>query len=335
MSMSDNVSIDSAVKLSAVPRRLRSALIVDAACDLPDTFFKSPHVAVMPITVRIDNTRLIDQHDPRATAQFLSGQFGDATASAETIPMSEREISAMFLERFVLDYDSVYCLTVSSSRSPIYDHAMRASAFIGREARVIRQNAEINRPFQLRVVDTKTAFAAQGVIALALDDMLKRGVPPFEIRTRLFEVIDSTCVYVMPDDLQYMRARARAKGDRSISFMNAMVGSALDIKPVIRGRLGETGPVAKIRGRDPAHQKLFRFVARQVQRGLNTPHMVVSYGSSLEELRSLSGYSELVYACANEGVTLHESVMSITGMLITGKKSISIGFAAPEHAPDF
>jgi DegV family protein with EDD domain len=313
----------------------RTGIVVDASCDLPASFFLNTDVAVLPITVRIGRQDYVDRHNAHATDQFIREGLGGKGADAETIPMTAAELATFFQERFVLDFDSVYCLTVSATRSPIYDNAMSASSALARTARSVREAAGISRPFQLRIIDTRNAMAAQGIAALELQDLIDRNHAQMQIRTRLYEVIDATYGYLLPDDLYYLRARLSAKGDKSVGRLSAALGSALDIKPIIQGRLGKTGPVAKIRGREEALVRLFRFCSTRVQRGLLCPHLSVSYGGPLDELRALPGYEGLVNACQNENVRLHESVMSITGMINVGQRAVSIGFAAPDHNPEF
>ncbi len=331
-----NAAISNFNQTAVVPlNKPRTGIVVDASCDLPAAYFQNPDVAVVPISVRIGRQEYIDRHNPHATDQFIREGLGGKGADAETIPMSAAELATFFQERFVLDFDSVYCLTVSATRSPIYDNAMSASAALARSARAMREAAGISRPFQLRIIDTRNAMAAQGIAALELQDLIERNLPQAQIRTRLYEVIDATYGYLLPDDLYYLRARLSAKGDRSVGRIGAALGTALDIKPVIQGRLGKTGPVAKIRGREEALARLFRFCSTRVQRGLLCPHLSVSYGGPLDELRGLPGYEALVNVCHNENVRLHESVMSITGMINVGQRAVSIGFAAPDHTAEF
>ncbi|KAG1080487.1 hypothetical protein G6F40_015861 [Rhizopus arrhizus] len=116
-------------------------------------------------------------------------------------------------------------------------------------------------------------------------------------------------------DLYYMRARARHKGDRSVGLLSAALGSALDIKP----------------GFDNAVQKLFAVVGQRVRDGLMTPTVCVSYGGELDELRSLPGYAPLKEVCATHGVTVYESVMSLTGMVNGGMGGVTVGFADGPH----
>src|SRR3546814_2742978 len=86
--------------------------------------------------------------------------------------------------------------------------------------------------------------------------MGEAGEEPGRIRTRLEQLASSTYGYLVPRDLYYIRNRARAKGHRSVSLFSAALGTALDIKPVLRGSRGDTGPVAKVQGFDAAPQTM-------------------------------------------------------------------------------
>jgi DegV family protein with EDD domain len=320
---------------TAEPSRQRIGIVVDAACDLPESFFASPDVAVLPVTVQVGNMTYVDQHSPDSTLRFLREQDGGRGVTAVSTPQTAAEMQSMFMERFALDYDSVYCLTISSTRSQIHDHAMQGSVQALPHIREARAAAGVQRPFQMRVIDTKNLFAAQGIPALALRDLLDSDLSSKDIRDRLYQVIDATYGYLVVDDLGYMRKRARLRGDRSVGMVAAMVGGAMDIKPIVRGRLGTTTPVGKFRGRDETWNRLLAFTAKQVQRGLVTPHVIVSYGGPLSDVLDTRGYRHLASVCENEGVQLHACPMSISGMVNMGTQAICVGFAASEHSPDF
>jgi len=140
---------------------------------------------------------------------------------------------------------------------------------------------------------------------------------------------------MLPRDLYYLRARAKKKGDRSVSMFSAMLGSALDIKPLLRCYRGETGPVGKIRGFEHGAQTLFEYAAKRVQAGLLVPAMSLSYGGELDVMRNLPGYEILLKTCEGAGVQMLESPMSITGMVNVGEGAMTIGFAAEEHVAEF
>ncbi|WP_140719692.1 DegV family protein [Pseudomonas sp. Hp2] len=310
---------------------MRIGIVVDSACDLPQDFIQKNNIVVLPITVRIGEAVLADHRDEEATLEFLRAHVAERGHEAETTPFSVSQIRDLFLERLVIDYDHVFCLTISKLRSQIFDNATQASFAILNDYKPVRQSAGYNSPFALRVIDTLNLFAGQGVTAVEAARLRAQDASVAQIRTRIEQLAENTYGYMIPRDLYYLRARARAKGDRSVGLISAALGSALDIKPVLRAYRGVTEPVAKLKGFEPSVQKMFEFTARKVREGLMTPTVCVGYGGELQELRALPGYAALRDACAEKEVELFESVMSLTGMVNVGKGAVAVGFAAAPH----
>jgi fatty acid-binding protein DegV len=225
----------------------------------------------------------------------------------------------------------VFCITMAASRSAIHENAVQASYTILNEYKPVRAAAGINTPFALRVVDTQNVFAASGVLPVEAARLRGAGEGAPKIRARLEYLALNTHGYMVPPDLHYLRNRIKRRGDKSVSFLSATLGTALDIKPVLHCNRGETGPVAKIKGFDAAAQKLFGFAGERVRKGLLTPTMSLSYGGRLEEMRALPGYDDLRATCASHNVELFESVMSLTGMVNVGKGALVVGFASEPH----
>lgn len=314
---------------------MRIGIIVDSTCDLPRSFIERHGIVLLPIAVRLDDESFIDTRDPEATANYYRSDAGKRGHAAETSSCSVEQISELFLTKLVLDYDCVFCLTVTASRSPVHANASKASFAILKEYRPIRQEAGISSPFLMRVIDTQNLFAAQGVTAVEATRMIAAGASPGRIRERLEVLAMHTWGYVVPRDLYYLRARAQKKGDTSVGLFSAFMGTALDIKPILQCHRGETSAVGKVRGFEPATQALFAHTTDRVRAGLLTRSLCVSYGGDLDELAALPGYTELQQACEDTGTTLYASVMSITGMLNLGIGTISLGFAAEDHEVKF
>ncbi|HZH44791.1 MAG TPA: DegV family protein [Lysobacter sp.] len=313
---------------------MRIGLVVDSACDLPLAFLRQHDIHVLPITVRIGEEVQADHRDEAETLAFLHSHVAERGAEAETTPFTVDQITRLFLEQLVIDYDHVFCLTITRTRSPIYDNTQQASFAILNGYKEPRAAAGITTPFALRVIDTQNLFAAQGVTAVEAARLRAAGEGAGKIRARLENLALYTHGYMVPRDLYYLRARARKKGDRSVSLLSAALGSALDIKPVLHCTRGETGPVAKIKGFEPAAEKLFEFAGARVRAGLMTPTLCLSYGGELAELHALPGYERLREVCAEHHVEVFESIMSLTGMVNVGKGAVVVGFAA-EGVPAF
>ena len=54
---------------------------------------------------------------------FLHAHVAERGHEAETTPFSVNQIRDLFLQRLVIDYDHVFCLTISKLRSQIFDNA--------------------------------------------------------------------------------------------------------------------------------------------------------------------------------------------------------------------
>ncbi len=311
---------------------MRIGIVVDSACDLPRDFIERERITILPITVRIGDAVLADHRDEAATLAFLQSHIAQRGAEAETTPFTVQQIHDLFLSRLVLDYDYVFCMTITKTRSPVFDNAMQASFTILNEYKPVRAAAGNATPFALRVIDTQTLFAAQGVLAVEAARLRAAGEGAPRMRARLEHLALHTHGYLVPPDLYYIRNRARKKGDRSVSLLSAALGTALDIKPILHGNRGHTGPVAKIKGFGPAVEKLFEVTCQRIASGLMTPTVCLSYGGELGEMRALPGYARLREACADHNIEVFESVMSLTGMVNVGKGALVVGFASEATA---
>ena len=164
---------------------MRIGIVVDSACDLPNDFIRQHNIVLLPITVRIGEAILADHRDEEATLGFLHAHVAERGHEAETIPYSVEQIRDLFLGKLVVDYDHVFCLTITSTRSPIHEHAVQASFAILNDYKPIRKAAGHNSPFALRVIDTQNLFAAQGVAVVEAVRMRQAGASVQQIRERL------------------------------------------------------------------------------------------------------------------------------------------------------
>jgi len=309
---------------------MRIGLVVDSACDLPQDFCREHKIIILPVTIHVGNEEFVDRRDPQATLEFYRRHLTNA-AHAETAPLSVEQIKDLFLERLVIDYDFVFCLTVASSRSPIFENATQASLTILSEYKPVRARAGLPGPFALRVIDSQNLFAGQGVLSAEAARMISEGHTPNRIRERLDSLIPALYMYGLPSDLYHLRSRAHKKGDKSVGWFKYAVGSALDIKPLIRANRNETASIASIRHFDEGSRRLCQFAAERIRAGLLAPTLCVSYSGDLEKLEKLPGYQELKAVAHEYGVTLYASVASVTACINVGEGALNIGFCAPEH----
>jgi DegV family protein with EDD domain len=314
---------------------MRMGLAIDASCDLPQDFLQEHDISVMPIAVRVNGSVFKDDRNPAEIDRFLRLKLGSRSHSAETEPCSVEDVQKLFLEKLVLEKDCVFCLTITATRSPIYDHVVKASFGVLKNYRRVREPAGISGPFLMRVMDTRSLFAGSAPCVIEAARLMKANETPAAIRERLAYIAENSYGYMMPRDLYYLRARAKKKGDRSVGLFSAVLGSTLDIKPLLRGYRGETSPVGKVRGWEHGCETLFGYAADRVRAGLLVPVVCTAYGGDLAELPKLPGFSKLEQACQECNVTSMQAPMSITGMVNVGEGAVCVGFAAEEHNVEF
>ena len=310
---------------------MRIGIVADSACDIPNEVIEREHITILPVTIQIGQAVLADVRNQEATMNFLSGETAARAYEAESTPFTVQQVHDLFLNKLVHDYDYVFCITTTRTRSGIYDNAIQASYTILNDYKPIREASGNHTPFSLRVIDSQNVFAAVAVPVIEAIRMRAAGDAPPRIRTHLEHVSNNTHGYMVPPDLHYLRNRIRKRGDRSVSFLSAALGTALDIKPILHCNQGETGPVAKVKGLDAARRKLFDFTRKRVEAGLMTPTLCVSYGGDLAELPDMPGYQELREACDARHVEVFETFMGLSGMVNVGKGALVVGFASEPH----
>lgn len=308
---------------------MRIGVVVDSCCDLPKDFIDAHGVVVMPITLRIGEVLVEDRRDPAETHAFYATYLDRKSEDfAESIPYSVQQIEKLFLERLVLDFDYVFCLTITSGRSPIYDHAMQASRAILTKYKDARRKAGIPERFGLAVLSSRNMFAGQAVQAAEAIRLIRQGGTPSEIGSRLRNLVEQTHTYLVPADLFHIYKRASKKGEKSIGWGSYTLGSMLDVKPILHCHQDITGPVDKVRGFDTGVERLFTKAAERIRRGLEAPYLCISYGGLLEAVPKLPGYSVLEQTARDNGVEILLSPMSKTAAVNVGPGAVTLAFAA-------
>lgn len=311
---------------------MRIGIVVDSACDLPKAFIEEHEIVVMPISVRIGDQVLDDQRDPEATWDFYARYLDTRDEKhAESIPYSAEQIESLFLDRLVVDYDHVFCLTIASSRSQIYANASRAALNIVNRYKERRRAAGINSPFGLAVINSRTMFTGQGVQVAEIVRLIKQGGTPSQIGQRIRDLTEATYAFLMPADLFHVYKRASKRGDKSINWGSYAIGSVLDIKPILCAHRDQTGPVAKVRGYEAGVERMFGNVTTQIRSGLKAPYVCISYGGNPDKVKSMPGYQEMDRAARECGVDILNSVMSMTAAVNVGSGGLSVAYAAGSH----
>ncbi|KPC52071.1 DegV family protein [Amantichitinum ursilacus] len=312
---------------------MRFGIVTDSCCDLPRSFLDEHGIVILPITITgADGKPFVDGRDTAATLKFYKERLAKGDTTFESAPLSADDIKKLFLERLVVEYDYVFCLTVMASRSLIHANASQAALQMLGAYKPLRESAGVAGPFSLRVFDSYNLFTGQGLIVAEAARLAREDKSSLEIIRQIERLQATTQAFLIPENLGQLRQQARRKGDKSVGLMSYMMGSALDIKPIVRGFQGDTTPVGRIRGFEAGCKKLFDTAVEHIQNGLDAPFVCVSYGGDPARLDKMPGYARLKQAAEAKGVTVLASEMSLTAGVNIGGGGLSVAFASPREA---
>ena len=213
--------------------------IIDSASDVLPSECKKLDVIHVPLTVRFGDKEFADAVDlshKKFYKMLTSGKEAHPTTSQVT-PAAWSEV----MEQVVANGDTAVVLTISSKLSGTYQSACIAAE---------------EHEGKIFVVDTMSATIGERLLLQYGIRLAQEGLDAAAIAQRLDDVKDQVRIYARLDTLEYLK-----KGGR-ISAATAVVGTMLNIKPIIAVQNGLVENVAKARGPKAADKQLRELVAK-------------------------------------------------------------------------
>jgi len=202
-----------------------TALVTDSTTSLAPGVLERPDVRVVPLTFHFgaDET-YTDKVD------MSNEEFYERLRDSDVFPTTAQPAPGAFVETYeaLSDYDDILVLTLSSKFSGTYDSAVQAAGMV-------------DRP--VHVLDTKSAEMGSGLILLEALRCIDEGGDFDEIRHAAERAIGRTRVLFAVGTLEYL-----AKSGR-IGRAQRLLGTALDVRPVLQVAEGEIVPLKRTRGR--------------------------------------------------------------------------------------
>lgn len=214
--------------------RENAALVLDSTADFPDAQIRFPNMRVVPLYVRFGERSFRDyvELDPH-------GFYGRLKTAPE-LPTTSQPTPQDFLSTYsALDeYERIYSLHISAKLSGTFQSASLAADELGGD--------------RIRLVDTESASIGIGMLALAIQDLLEQGTTDEEIDALVADYRERAGILFTVDTLEFL-----AKGGR-IGRAKALMGSLLNVKPILAIQEGEVVPLTRARGRAKAFEEFRR-----------------------------------------------------------------------------
>jgi DegV family protein with EDD domain len=199
-------------------------LVCDSTADLDPQFRAAHTVRVVPLKVIFGEETFADGID--LTAEAFYARLGAPGPFPRTSQPTPAEFEAVFQE-LGADGGPIVCTTISSDLSGTYASATQARAALPE--------------LDIRVIDTRSVAPGHYAAVREAVRVVEGGGDADRVVAAIEAVQNTLRVLFTVETLEYLRRGGRIGGAR------AMLGSMLDIKPVLEIRGGVIEPVARVR----------------------------------------------------------------------------------------
>ena len=221
----------------------RVAIVTDSTADLPRELAASRSVAIVPLTLNLDGQSLLDGVD------ITPAEFYRRLPRATAHPTTSQPSPGRFAETYsalLANHDAVVSIHISEKLSGTV-----ASA---------RQAADMTDPKRIHVIDSEVVSMSLGLVTLAASAMAGRGDEPKAIEAKVLAMRPLVQTYFSVATLEFLRRGGR------IGRASALLGSVLQVKPVLCIRDGLVTPLERVRTFERALTRIVE-LTREVDRG--------------------------------------------------------------------
>lgn len=237
----------------------RIKIVTDSTADLTPALINEWGITVIPLKVLFGD-KVYQEGIDLTTKEFYE-KLATATKLPSTSQPSPGEFENLYRE-LTEDGSSVISIHISASMSGTIQSAM------------IARNNLPDR--DITVIDSRVVSMALGLVVLAAARAVREGKSKEEVIARIHNVMEKVTTYFVVDSLENLQ-----KGGR-IGKAAALVGTVLNIKPILTISEGVIAPFEKIRGKGKALERIAE-LAREYSQHHKTMHCALVHGNTLEE----------------------------------------------------
>jgi len=242
------------------------AIVTDSTSDLTEEELSRLGVTRVPLYVRFRGETYRDWIDIEP-GTIIAGVAAGADLPSTSQPSPE-DFAAAYRQAVQDGAEAILTITLSEDLSGTYQSAMAA-----------RDAVEV----PVHVFDTRSASLGIGGMVRAAVRLKERGAAPEEIETALAGMRDSTFIVFTVATFDYLQ-----KGGR-IGRASALVGSLLNIKPLLTLEDGKLAPLTRARGMKKALQEMverFRsYASEQTGKRVTVDYIHIQDEAAVERLR--------------------------------------------------
>src|SRR5919202_3870849 len=201
-----------------------TGIVTDSTADLPDGLQERYELACVPLVVNWDGQTYRDKID------LSTGEFYRRLRTSKSLPRTGAPSPAAFEEVFrqqLREHAAVIGVSLPSKLSGTLEVARRA--------------AEAVDPTRISIIDSGSVSIGQAWLVEAAARMGADGAEPGDIVQRLEQLKPRLRIFCVLETLEFLQRGGR------IGRARALVGTLLNVKPILALRDGEVHPLERVR----------------------------------------------------------------------------------------
>ena len=214
-------------------------IVTDSTADLTPEQQRAAGITVVPLNVHFGD-QVFRDHVDLSTDEF----FRRLKASAQLPRTSQPSVGAFeeTYRKLLENGDEIVSVHLSSKVSGTYNSALMAAQSVG--------------DGKIDVVDSLSTSMALGFMALEAANLARAGRDRQTVAEHLRGLVAKARVICVVDTLTYLERGGR------IGKARALLGSLLNVKPILQLKDGEVVPLGRARGRPQALNRLVELLER-------------------------------------------------------------------------
>ncbi|EDL63908.1 DegV family protein [Bacillus sp. SG-1] len=237
---------------------MKTAIVTDSTAYIPKELRDRYNIKMIPLSVILGGETYREEID------ITASEFYEEVVNEEKLPTTSQPPLGSFVELYedlAKDYDAVISIHLSSGISGTYQGAIQAGDMVD--------------GIEVYAYDSEISCMVQGFYPIYAARLASEGVDPQEIIRKLDEMKESVKAYFMVDDLVHLQRGGR------LSAAQAIIGSLLQVKPLLHFQEKVIVPFEKIRTRKKAMKRIVDLLDKDIQKG--DPLQVVIIHANREE----------------------------------------------------
>ncbi|WP_175073631.1 DegV family protein [Terribacillus sp. AE2B 122] len=244
---------------------MKIAVMTDSTAYLTPEQREAFDIHMIPLQVVFDDATYEEEVD------ITASEFYDKVKQQKALPKTSQPVVGKVIEKLEElseSYDAVISVHLSSGISGTYQSMVAADDMV--------------EGIDVYAYDSELSCMAQGYYALEAARMVKQGASVEEILKRMDEMKETMIAYFIVDDLTNLQRGGRLNGAQAI------IGSLLQVKPVLHFEDKRIVPFEKIRTKKKAISRIKALLAEQAADGAKMKACLL-HGNRPEEAETLSG----------------------------------------------